>query len=304
MAALARWLSHLKGERRASPHTIDAYARDVRQFLGFLAEHRGGLADLAALADVSLRDFRAFLARRRSSGLGAASSARQLSGLRSFYRYLDGQKLAHNGAVLALTSPKRPHGVPHPLTERAALGLVEAAATLAEEPWVAARDGAVLMLLYGCGLRLAEALSLKRGAAPLGHALRIIGKGNKERVVPVLPAVAAAVEHYLRLVPFALGRGDPLFVGVKGGPLSPRLVQRLVEQLRRALGLPADATPHALRHSFATHLLGAGGDLRTIQDLLGHASLSTTQRYTEVDAVRLLDIYGDAHPRARAPEPD
>ncbi len=302
MAAMAGWLSQLRGERRASPHTIDAYARDVRQFLCFLGDHYGGPADLARVAGATLQDFRAFLARRRGGGLGASSSARQLSGLRSFYRHLEARRLAQNSAVLALKGPKRPHGVPHPLSERAAMGVVEAADTVAAEPWIAARDRAVVMLLYGCGLRLAEALSLSCDAAPIGQVLRIRGKGNKERLVPVLPAVAAAVDDYLALRPFARTRGAPLFIGAKGGPLSPRIVQRLLEQLRSALALPADATPHALRHSFATHLLGAGGDLRTIQDLLGHASLSTTQRYTAVDAVRLLDIYRDAHPRARAPD--
>ncbi|MFA5121079.1 tyrosine recombinase XerC [Zavarzinia sp.] len=298
-AAFAAWVRHLGSERRASAHTVDSYGRDLRQFLNFLAEHLGTPPDLAALAALGPRDFRAFQARRRGEGIAAATSARGLSGLRSFFRFLDRRGLGHNAAALATKAPKLPHGVPRPLSRDAALAAVEDAGALAAEPWIAARDEAVLALLYGCGLRISEALSLRRGAAPLGQTLRITGKGNKERLVPVLPAVADAVEAYLRQCPYRLAKDDPLFVGAKGGPLSPRIVQRSMEALRGALNLPADATPHALRHSFATHLLGAGGDLRTIQELLGHASLSTTQRYTEVDTARLLAAYADAHPRAR-----
>ena len=297
--AVTLWLRYLRAERRASDHTIDGYAHDLRRFLAFLTDHLGALPDLAALAALGPRDIRAFQARRRGEGLGPASAARGLSSLRNFFRFLDRRGLGHNAAVLAAKAPKRPHGVPRPLAQQAAVTVVDEAGSLATEPWVAARDEAVIALLYGCGLRISEALGLKRREAPLRETLRITGKGNKERLVPVLPAVAEAVEHYLRLCPFALAKDGPLFVGVKGGPLSPRMIQRTMEHLRGALGLGADATPHALRHSFATHLLGAGGDLRTIQELLGHASLSTTQRYTEVDTARLLAAYADAHPRAR-----
>jgi integrase/recombinase XerC len=301
-AAMGDWLRYLTTERRGSAHTIEAYGRDLRQFLTFLAEHLGALPDLGALAQLGPRDFRAYQARRRNAGQGASSAARGLSSLRGFFRYLDRKGLVHNATALATCAPKRPHGVPRPLTQAAALNTIEEAGALADEAWIAARDEAVLTLLYGCGLRIAEALSLRRSVAPLRDMLRIIGKGNKERVVPVLPQVAGSIDTYLRLCPHALPKDGPLFVGEKGGPLSPRVVQRNLERLRGALGLPDDATPHALRHSFATHLLGAGGDLRTIQELLGHASLSTTQRYTEVDTARLLAAYDDAHPRARRGE--
>ncbi|PWR21079.1 recombinase XerC [Zavarzinia compransoris] len=297
--AVADWLRHLRAERRAAEHTIDGYARDLRQFLAFIAEHRGEVPDIAALLALGPRDFRAFQARRRGEGIGPASAARGLSALRHFFRHLDRQGHGQNAAALAVKAPKRPHGVPRPLTAAAALATVDEAGSLAAEPWIAARDEAVLALLYGCGLRISEALGLKRRDVPFRDMLRITGKGNKERLVPVLPALGASVERYLALCPYPLPAAGPLFVGAKGGPLSPRIVQRCMETLRGALGLSADATPHALRHSFATHLLGAGGDLRTIQELLGHASLSTTQRYTEVDTARLLAAYADAHPRAR-----
>lgn len=297
--AVADWLRHLRGEKRASAHTLDSYARDLRQFLAFIADHTGGLPDIAALTALGPRDFRAFQARRRGEGIGPASAARGLSALRHFFRYLDRRGLGQNAAALAVKAPKLPHGVPRPLTAAAALNTVDEAGSLAAEAWIAARDEAVLGLLYGCGLRISEALGLTRAAFPFRDLLRIKGKGNKERLVPVLPQIAPSIERYLALCPHPLPAAGPLFVGARGGPLSPRIVQRLMEQLRGALGLSADATPHALRHSFATHLLGAGGDLRTIQELLGHASLSTTQRYTDVDTARLLAAYADAHPRAR-----
>lgn len=298
-AAVTGWLRHLEGERRSSAHTLDAYGRDLRFFLAFLTEHRGELPDLAALAALGPRDFRAFQARRRAAGIAAASTARGLSSLRSFFRYLDRKGLGHNAAALATKAPKLPRGVPRPLSAAAATTAVDEAGALAAEPWIAARDEAVLALLYGCGLRISEALSLRRRDTPLRETLRITGKGGKQRLVPVLPQVAEAVEAYVRQCPHPLPKDGPLFLGAKGGPLSPRIIQRTMEALRGALGLSADATPHALRHSFATHLLGAGGDLRTIQELLGHASLSTTQRYTDVDTTRLLAAYTDAHPRAR-----
>lgn len=298
-AALAAWLRHLAGERRASAHTIDSYGRDLRGFFRFLAEHLGAPPDFAALASLGPRDFRAFSARRRAEGIVAASAARGLSALRGFFRYLERQGLCANAAALAAKSPKLPRAVPRPLSVAAATTAVEEAGALAVEPWIAARDEAVLALLYGCGLRISEALSLTGRDLPLGKSLRVTGKGRKQRVVPVLPQVAEAVGAYARQCPYRLEKDGPLFLGAKGGPLSPRIVQRAMEALRGALGLSADATPHALRHSFATHLLGAGGDLRTIQELLGHASLSTTQRYTDVDTARLLAAYADAHPRAR-----
>jgi integrase/recombinase XerC len=298
-AAATGWLRQLRTERRFSPHTIEAYARDTDAFIGFLAGHIGGAPDFAALKDLRAADFRAWLARRHSADFEKSSTARALSAVRGLFRYLDRAGLVRNPALDAVKAPKLPRAVPKPLTEDEAFDLLDHAGSDAREPWVAKRDLAVLTLLYGCGLRIAEALSLTRAEAPAAGTLRITGKGNKQRVVPVLPAVAAAVEDYLAACPHALAPDDPIFVGVRGGPLHPRIVQGLVQKLRGVLGLPETATPHALRHSFATHLLAGGGDLRTIQELLGHASLSTTQRYTAVDAATLLDVYDRAHPRAK-----
>jgi len=295
----ADWLAHLSNARRLSAHTVEAYGRDVRDFFIFLQMHLGGPAGITDLETLKIADFRAYLAHRRGDGLTSASLARAISALRNFFRYLQKTGVLENAAIGALRGPKIPHGVPKPLSAAKALRVVADAGDLAAEPWIGLRDVAVFSLLYGCGLRIAEALGLNRAAAPLGGTLRILGKGGKERMAPVLPVVAQAVQAYIKQCPFKLAPSDPLFVGARGKRLSPRMVQLAMQRLRGALDLPDSATPHALRHSFATHLLSAGGDLRTIQELLGHASLTSTQRYTEVDTARLLDVYNQAHPRAR-----
>ncbi|HKR20458.1 MAG TPA: tyrosine recombinase XerC [Stellaceae bacterium] len=298
--AIALWQAWLTGERRASPHTIAAYGRDLAGFLDFLVAHRGGVPGLATLAALEPADFRAFLARLVRDDAARGTTARKLSVLRSFFRFLNKRKIVANGALSAVKTPKLGRVVPKALTENETKAALERVALLDTRPWMARRDFAILMLLYGCGLRIAEALSLTRGAAPeTGGMLRIVGKGNKARLVPVLPAVADAVRDYLAVCPIDLKPDDPLFVGARGRVLNPRQVQATMAKLRRALGLPEHATPHALRHSFATHLLAGGGDLRAIQELLGHASLSTTQRYTAMDPARLLTVYDRAHPRAR-----
>ncbi len=297
----ARWLGFLAGERRSSRHTIDAYGRDLRFFLAFLAEHRGALADFAALKALEPADLRAFLAKRRNEGLESRSLLRALAAVRSFLRFLEKKGLAKTDLFGAVRAPKRPRSLPKALAIADARDLIiqESRAGEAREPWVLARDAAVLALLYGVGLRISEALSIERARAPIGAIDRvtILGKGGKTRTVPVIEPVRRLIENYLDLCPFELS-GGPLFVGTRGGPLSPRIVQLAVQRMRGALGLPDSATPHALRHSFATHLLGRGGDLRTIQELLGHASLSTTQIYTAVDKTRLFEAYRLAHPRA------
>lgn len=301
--ALAAWLTHLSSERHLSDKTLEAYARDLRQFLGFLTVHLGEIPTISSLADLSPRDFRGFLASRRTDGVSSRSVSRSLSAIRMFFRFLDKRGLAKNDAVSTLSHPKLPHSVPKPLAVAKAHAVTDGAAIAASASspdWAIARDTAVLTLLYGSGLRISEALGLNRKDAPTGKrdVLRIIGKGGKERVAPVLPVAIQATEHYLALCPYATGPDDPLFLGVKGKRLSPRIIQLLMQRLRGALGLPDTATPHALRHSFATHLLGSGADLREIQELLGHASLSTTQVYTEVDTAHLMKVYADSHPRA------
>ncbi|OAN55239.1 recombinase XerC [Paramagnetospirillum marisnigri] len=298
--AVTAWRQWLEAEKRASAHTLDAYGRDLAAFLSFLVEHQGGQPDLAALAGLEPTDFRAFLARRSSDGLGRSSLARTMSTLRGFFRYLDRHKLVHNPTLKTVKSPRPPKSVPKPLAADEALEALATAGELHDEPWLAARDVALFTLLYGAGLRLGEALGLKRREAPRGETMMITGKGRKQRLVPVLPVVRDAITDYLARVPFPAEPDDPLFLGARGGPLNPGVVQRQMRRLRLLLGLPDTATPHALRHSFATHLLAGGGDLRTIQELLGHSSLSTTQRYTEVDAARLTAVYRDAHPRAKA----
>jgi integrase/recombinase XerC len=297
-AAIGLWLAWLAGERRASPHTVAAYGRDLAAFLDFLCVHQGGLPDLAAIDCLTAADVRAHLARRAGDALERSSLARLLSVLRGFIRFLQRRGFASTTAFAVLHGPKLPAGVPKPLGVDDAAAALDAADALAPDNWQGKRDTAVLSLLYGCGLRLSEALGLRRGEAPLGAVLRITGKGRKERLLPVLPAVRQAIAAYIAVCPYALEKDGPLFVGARGGPLAPRLVQRQMTRLRGFLGLPDSATPHALRHSFATHLLGGGGDLRAIQELLGHSSLSTTQRYTSVDAERLLAVYRGAHPRA------
>ena len=299
--ALAAWLEHLAHERRLSPRTLEAYGHIGRLWLGFLQKHRGGPPSLAALGAVTAAEVRAHLAERRSGDhpLNARSISQTLSAIRTFHAFLDRRCGVATPQLALVRGPRVKASLPRPVTEDQARGLVaEPAADPDLEPWEAARDRAVLTLLYGCGLRISEALALRRSDAPLPEALRITGKGGKTRLAPVLPAVREAVEAYLALQPFPLEPEDALFRARRGGPLSPRHVQATVQRLRGRLGLPASATPHALRHSFATHLLGAGADLRSIQELLGHASLSTTQKYTAVDAARLLEAYSAAHPRA------
>ena len=299
-AEIAGWLSFLGAERRMSPKTLEAYERDVGHFLGFLAGHLGSAPTLKQLAKLTPADVRAFMAARRSDGVGSRTLMRELAGVRSFARYLERNGKGKVGALAAVRTPKLARTLPKPLTIATAKRIadIELRAGEAREPWVIARDAAVLALLYGCGLRIAEALSLNRKDLPSGDVLAVTGKGNKTRMVPVLPQVAKAITDYVAVCPFELPADGPLFIGARGGPLSPRIVQMTMERLRGALGLPDSATPHALRHSFATHLLARGGDLRAIQELLGHASLSTTQVYTGIDSERLLEVYRAAHPRA------
>jgi integrase/recombinase XerC len=297
--AAQAWLASLAGERRASRHTVDAYGRDLQSFLLFLADHGGGPPSLDEIGGLKPADFRAYLAARANEGLAASSTARALSALRGFVRYLAREGLAENAAITLVRTPRPAKPVPKALTPDEAAESLGAVETLQQKPWMGARDLALFTLLYGCGLRLGEALGLTRGEAPQSDALVVTGKGNKQRTVPVLPAVTEAIDAYLACCPFKLGPKDPLFVGARGGALNPGVVQRQMRRVRALLGLPDSATPHALRHSFATHLLGAGGDLRSIQELLGHASLSTTQRYTAVDATRLAAVHRAAHPRAR-----
>ena len=299
-AARESWLKALAGERRLSALTVEAYERDTRQFLQFLTGHCGGAPGMADIADLRPADLRAFLASRRSEGAGARTLGRGLAGVRSLLRFLERRGLANAAGAAALRAPRQPKSLPKPLTAPDARRVVSAGEQLAEEPWIAARNAAVLTLLYGCGLRISEALGLDGGdlASTAEKVLRVTGKGGKTRLVPVLPVAFQAVAEYRRLCPYHLGGGEPLFRGARGGALNPAIVQREMAKLRSALNLPDTATPHALRHSFATHLLGRGGDLRTIQELLGHASLSTTQIYTGVDTARLLEIYESAHPRA------
>lgn len=300
LRAVEDWRSWLAAEKRMSAHTVTSYTHDLAAFLAFATGHLGHPVGLADLIAFETRDFRAWLSRRNQEGLARSSTARALSTLRGFYRWLDRRGLGHNAALGALRTPKVPKSVPKALEAPDALTVVEVVDELSDEDWIGKRDVAVLTLLYGCGLRIGEALGLKRSQAPLGDSLVVTGKGNKQRLVPVLPAVKLATMDYLGSCPHPLPPDGPLFVGARGGPLDPGVVQRQMRRLRALLGLPETATPHALRHSFATHLLAGGGDLRTIQELLGHASLSTTQRYTDVDAARLMAVYRSAHPRARS----
>jgi integrase/recombinase XerC len=302
-AKIAAWVGHLRVEKQVSPHTLDAYIRDITQFTRFLSEHLGSPASLRDLETLKPLDFRAFMAARRKSGVESRTMARQLSAIRTLYRWLDNEGVLRNPAVATLRSPKLPHAIPKPLNADAAKQVVNLNGTNisgSSEPWLIARDTAVLMLLYGCGLRISEALNLNRHEAPVApndDVLRIVGKGNKTRLVPVLPAAAKAVQDYMDMTP-GLDPKGPLFIGKQGRRLNARNIQLLLQKLRSALCLPDTATPHALRHSFATHLLGDGADLRSIQELLGHASLSTTQVYTGVDREHLLSQYDKAHPRA------
>jgi integrase/recombinase XerC len=302
-AELVRWLAYLGAERRMSPKTVEAYARDARQFLAFLCEHLGQRASLATLVRLKPLDVRAFMAARRRDGIASRSLMRMLAGVRSFARFLERNGKGKVGALSAVRAPKLPRTLPKPLSISAARRMTETDLRAGEErePWILARDAAVLALLYGSGLRISEALGLERKDIPdpgRGDSITVTGKGNKMRMVPVLAQVTTLAAEYIALCPYDLPPDGPLFVGAKGGPLSPRIVQLAMARMRGALGLPESATPHALRHSFATHLLGRGGDLRAIQELLGHASLSTTQIYTAVDTERLLEVYRNTHPRA------
>ena len=280
-----------------SPHTLRAYGDDLARFISFAGEHVGGQLDEGALAALKPADFRAFISRRRSEGLGVRGVRRAMSALRSFFRHLAREEILENPAPKATRTPKLARTLPRPLSEE------DAARTLAEAAnndvaWIAARDAALLTMLYGAGLRISEALALRRGAAPFGEWLTVLGKRNKERAVPVLPVMREAVEHYVKQIPFAGTANGPLFLSRRGKPMSARDAQSLMQRLRGALGLSERATPHALRHSFASHLLANGGDLRAVQELLGHASLSTTQTYTEIDTRKLMAVYKSAHPRA------
>ncbi len=296
-ALIPRWRRHLSSERRVSSHTLAAYNRDLGFFIAFLAGHLGQPPTAGDLQALKPADFRSYLAKRKNEGLGPRSMARTLSSLKSFFSYLDRVEGLTNSALSVIRSAKIPKSVPHPLTEKGAKRMVQDIGTLPTQDWIAARDVAVVTLLYGAGLRIGEALALNRWDAPAGDVMTIMGKGSKERRVPILPVVRDAIRHYLTLCPYALAPDSPLFVGMRGGRLNPRAIQKAMETVRRAIGLPESATPHALRHSFATHLLSAGGDLRTIQELLGHASLSTTQHYTDVDTAQLMAVYDKARPR-------
>ncbi len=300
MAEIEGWLRHLGDERRYSPKTLEAYRRDALQFLAFLAGHLGGAPSLKELAALAPADVRAFMAARRADGIGSRSLMRTLAGLRGFARYLERNGKGKVGALAAVRAPKLGKTLPRPLPAAAAKRVADPDLSAGDErePWIYARDAAVLALLYGSGLRISEALGLKRADFGGRDAITVTGKGRKQRMVPVLPQVQKLVADYVALCPYDLPPDGPLFVGAKGGPLSARIIQLAMARLRGALGLPETATPHALRHSFATHLLARGGDLRAIQELLGHASLATTQIYTEVDAERLIEAYRQAHPRA------
>jgi integrase/recombinase XerC len=297
------WLASLAHEKRASEHTLRAYGDDVRRFLSFVGDHVGGRASVSTLERLKPADLRAFLTVRRAEGLGPRGIQRALAGVRSFYRFLEREGVADGAAVRAVRSPRLPRTLPRPLSEADAARTIAEAGTRQTNDrhpaWLDSRNAALITLLYGTGLRISEALSLRRGDAPLGSTLTIVGKGSKERAVPVLDVVREAVDAYVAACPYASASKDALFLSRRGNAMSPREAQAMVQHLRSRLGLPASATPHAFRHSFATHLLTGGGDLRSVQELLGHASLSTTQKYTEVEGSRVLAVYEAAHPRAK-----
>ncbi|WP_377193470.1 tyrosine recombinase XerC [Ruegeria meonggei] len=296
--ALQHWLDSLGALAGRSENTQTAYRGDVTEFLSFMTLHHSERQGLAALARITVSDMRAWMADQRAAGVGARSLARKLSAVKSFYRWLSEREGFEPTAVLSTRAPKFTKKLPRPLAEDAARAMIDTVEMQSTNDWVSARDVAVVTLLYGCGLRISEALSLTGTDAPLPATLRIVGKGDKERIVPVLPAAQTAVERYVQLCPHPQAPDKALFRGVRGGPLNPRAIQGVMAKARMQLGLPATATPHAMRHSFATHLLSAGGDLRSIQELLGHASLSTTQAYTAVDTARLMEVYNRAHPKA------
>ncbi|MEO6432416.1 MAG: tyrosine recombinase XerC [Sphingomicrobium sp.] len=293
----ARWAAYLEHDRRRSPHTVRAYAATAHRFIAFFGQHSGAAIDRDSLLKIEATDLRAFLAQRRAEGLGASSAARELSGVRAFLTYA-AQSGGDHASLPRTRAPKRPRTLPRPAAPDEVMSLAEDAQEAASMPWIGARDLAVLLLLYGAGLRVAEALSLTARDLPIGATLRVTGKRGKTRVVPVVPAVREAIDAYVAAAPFTIAGDSPLFLGARGGLLNADIVRRVVAAARRRLGLPDTLTPHALRHSFATHLLARGADLRALQELLGHASLSSTQIYTKVDAARLLDVYRNAHPRA------
>jgi len=296
-ALVARWGSHLAHDRRRSPHTVRAYQATAHRLIDFLGEYRGEAIEPEALIGLGAADLRAFLAARRTGGLGSASAARELSGVRAFLTWAAAQQ-GSAPQVPRTRAPRRPKTLPRPAAPDEAVALAEDAGAYGSEPWIGARDLAILLLLYGSGLRVSEALSLTARDLPIGRVIRVTGKRSKTRMVPIVPAVKEAIANYLKECPYPVTGGTPLFLGARGGPLSADLVRRSVRGARKRLGLPDTLTPHALRHSFATHLLARGADLRSLQELLGHASLSSTQIYTKVDAAHLLDVYRHAHPRA------
>lgn len=296
--ALATWGQQLSALHGAAANTVKAYQRDVTGYLHFLGVHLGGAEGLGQLASLSQSDLRAWMAQERARGVSARSLARSLSAVKNFTAWIADRSGADATTVLSARAPKFRRKLPRPLSVEGAADMISQVAAQSPEAWIAARDRAVLTLLYGCGLRISEALGLTGAAHPLPEVLRITGKGGKIRLVPALPVARAAVADYVRLCPYDLTADAPLFRGARGGALNPRLIALVMEKARLQLGLPATATPHAMRHSFATHLLSAGGDLRAIQELLGHASLSTTQAYTAVDAARLMEVYEKSHPRA------
>ncbi|MEM6373900.1 MAG: tyrosine recombinase XerC [Pseudomonadota bacterium] len=296
--ALEAFLSHQQSIKGAAANTTLAYGGDISDFLAFMTEHSGQTQGLGALAKVSTQDMRAWMARTRSGSVGPRSLARKLSAVKAFYKWLAQREGFEPTAVLSTRAPKFTKKLPRPVSEEAARDLLDIASMQSAHPWVGLRDTAVLTLLWGCGLRISEALGLVGANAPLPQVMRITGKGGKERIVPVVDAARDAVDDYIKACPHSLSDDGPLFRAIRGGALAPRAIQKVMAQARMQLGLPASATPHAMRHSFATHLLNAGGDLRAIQELLGHASLSTTQAYTAIDSVRLMEVYARAHPKA------
>ncbi len=296
-AIAVRWQDHLTHDRRRSVHTVRAYGATAHRLIGFLGQHLGQKVDSAALGDLTSADLRAFLASRRAEGLGNNSAARELSAVRGFLGFAAREE-ARATNIPRMKGPKKPRSVPRPISPAEAVSLAQDVSEDASQPWIAARDFAVLMLLYGAGLRISEALGITGAALPLGEAMSVTGKRSKTRIVPLLPQVRIAIEDYVELCPYGVAKTQPIFRGARGGPLNPELVRRAVRGARVRLGLSERTTPHALRHSFATHLLGRGADLRSLQELLGHASLSSTQIYTAVDMAHLMDVYRNAHPRA------
>lgn len=299
MTAIEEWQRWMKFERRCSGHTAAAYGRDLAAFLNFIQDYVGKTPNFSILQKMEVTDFRAYLASRTQEGIGRSSLARGMSTLRNFFKFLERNALLSNPAIGVIHSPASPKTLPKPLTREQAFNVIQTAGELQEEPWLKKRDVAFVILLYGCGLRIGEALSLDVRDRPKSDMMTVYGKGKKERVVPVLPLVRTAIEEYLKARPDGADANSPLFIGVRGERVNPGVMQRQIRRIRDIIGLPETVTPHALRHSFATHLLSGGSDLRTIQELLGHASLSTTQKYTGVDADRMMDVYAHAHPRAK-----